>query len=212
MTNVTDRRCTICDVSYVSEPGRYVCDSCGDAGTLDVRYDYQAVAMMLSPKSLLADRDPSMWRYRPLLPVGPDTTVTGLGVGGTPLVTADRMAGDLGLESLHIKDEGRQPTASLKDRASAVALARAAEAGARGVTAGRSVVAGRLTESAGTGDTQFDDAVVLDASLDLTTTTVTINSTIDTQDAGNGGTVTITNAGLLDIAAGADMSLDGAFL
>lgn len=134
MTNVTDLHCTICDASYVSEPGRYVCDSCGDAGTLDVRYDYQAVAMMLSPKSLLADRDPSMWRYRPLLPVGPDTPVTGLRVGGTPLVTADRMAGELGLESLHIKDEGRQPTASLKDRASAVALARAAEEGARVVT------------------------------------------------------------------------------
>ncbi len=81
------------------------------------------------------------------------------------------------------------------------------------VTADLAFSANTLTQTAGTGDTQFDGAVVLQAAggMDLTTNTVTINSTIDTSTAGNGGAVTITNAGLLDIAPGADISLDGAF-
>ncbi len=82
------------------------------------------------------------------------------------------------------------------------------------VTADAAFSANTLTQTAGTGDTQFDGAVTLQAAggMDITTDTVTINSTINTLTAGNGGTVTITNAGLLDIAAGANMSLDGAFL
>ncbi|MFN9293064.1 MAG: hypothetical protein ACK6EB_33715, partial [Planctomyces sp.] len=70
-----------------------------------------------------------------------------------------------------------------------------------------------FTQQAGTGDTQFDQAVTINSSAGLdvaiTTNTVTINGTITTL---NSGTVTITNAGLLDIAPGADMNLDGAFL
>ena len=71
-----------------------------------------------------------------------------------------------------------------------------------------------ISQAAGTGDTQFDGAVLLEAAggMALTTNTVTINSTINTLAALNGGTVTITNAGLLDIASGADMTLDGIFL
>ena len=60
-----------------------------------------------------------MWRYRPLLPVGSGTRVSALGVGWTPLIEAERLAGRWGVGRLWIKDEGRQPTASLKDRASA---------------------------------------------------------------------------------------------
>lgn len=129
---VTELRCTICDASYQAQPGRYVCDACGDAGTLDVRYDYQAAAVTLNRTGLAANSDPSMWRYRALMPVDSDTSVEGLSVGGTPLVDAPRLAGDIA--SLHIKDDGRQPTASLKDRASAVALARAGMEGAKVVT------------------------------------------------------------------------------
>ncbi|MFM7831666.1 MAG: hypothetical protein ACKPJD_07735, partial [Planctomycetaceae bacterium] len=70
-----------------------------------------------------------------------------------------------------------------------------------------------FTQSAGTGDTQFDAAVTINSSgsvnVAVTTNTVTVNAPITTL---NGGTVTITNAGLLDIAPGADMSLDGLFL
>ena len=72
------------------------------------------------------------------------------------------------------------------------------------VTADAGFNANSILQQAGTGDTQFDGAVVLEAAagMDLTTNTVTINSTIDTATAANGGTVTITNAGLLDIASG----------
>ena len=127
-------RCTVCAASYEPAPGRYVCDGCGDAGTLDARYDYGAIGGVLTPGSLAADPDRSMWRYRPLLPVESSTVVSALGVGGTPLVEAERLARRWGVGRLWIKDEGRQPTASLKDRASAVALARAAEEGAETVT------------------------------------------------------------------------------
>jgi threonine synthase len=130
--NVVELRCTLCDASYQPEPGRYVCDSCGDAGTLDVRYDYAAIGETLTRASLAADREPSMWRFRPLMPVAEFMSVEGLSVGGTPLVEASRLSA--GLASLYIKDDGRQATGSLKDRASAVALARAAMEGAEVIT------------------------------------------------------------------------------
>ena len=131
---LTSLRCTVCAASYEPAPGRYVCDGCGDAGTLDARYDYGAIGEVMTPGSLAADPDRSMWRYRPLLPVESSTVVSALGVGGTPLVEAERLARRWGVGRLWIKDEGRQPTASLKDRASAVALARAAQEGAETVT------------------------------------------------------------------------------
>jgi len=82
------------------------------------------------------------------------------------------------------------------------------------VTADAAFSANTLTQVAGTGDTQFDALVTLQAigGMDITTNTVTLNAGINTLAAGNDGTVTITNAGLLDIAPGADMALDGAFL
>jgi len=118
--------CTVCQDEYRPERARYVCDRCGEVGTLDARYDYQAISRVLSPTTLAVNRDNSMWRYLPLIPVEEGTTVSNLGVGGTPLIRSDRLASELGVRELWIKDEGRQPTASLKDRASAVALARAA--------------------------------------------------------------------------------------
>lgn len=75
--------------------------------------------------------DPSMWRYAPLLPVaapGPEAGALGT-VGGTPLFGAEALAKELRLEALFIKDEGRNPTGSLKDRASAVVVQRALELG-----------------------------------------------------------------------------------
>ena len=131
---LTALRCVICAELYAPAPGRYVCDGCGEAGTLDARYDYEAVSRALNPETLAADPERSMWRYRPLLPLAPDAPVTPLGVGWTPLAESERLARRWGVGRLWIKDEGRQPTASLKDRSSAVALARAAMEGADTVT------------------------------------------------------------------------------
>ena len=152
---LTSLRCTVCAASYAPEPGRYVCDRCGDAGTLDARYDYAAIGGVLTPESLTADPERSMWRYRPLLPLGSRTAVSALGVGWTPLIEAERLARRWGVGRLWIKDEGRQPTASLKDRASAVALARAAQEGAEIVTTASTgnAAAALAGLAAGTGQT-----------------------------------------------------------
>jgi len=131
---VTHLECTICGASYQPDPGRYTCDDCGEAGTLDVKYDYAAVASTLSQESLASDSDQTMFRYRPLLPVAADSPTPPLAVGGTPLVHAPRLASSVGVRSLWIKDDGRQPTASLKDRASAIAVMKAREEGAPIIT------------------------------------------------------------------------------
>lgn len=82
------------------------------------------------------------------------------------------------------------------------------------ITFGAAVNVNSITQVAGTGDTQFDGLVTLEAigGMDITTNTVTFNAGVNTLAAGNDGTVTITNAGLLTIAAAGDMFLDGAFL
>ncbi|HNS50377.1 MAG TPA: threonine synthase [Anaerolineae bacterium] len=133
MDQVAGLRCTLCGATYEPRDIDYVCPRHGYDGVVDVLYDYRRIARRASPARLAASRDSSMWRYLPLLPVdGPQATalVTGtlLGtVGWTPLLPAPRLAARLGLRSLWVKDDGRQPTASLKDRASAVAVAKARE-------------------------------------------------------------------------------------
>ncbi|MGE5675226.1 MAG: threonine synthase [Mycobacterium leprae] len=71
-----------------------------------------------------------MWRFMPLLPVEPDGPRSPLVPGNTPTIEAPRLAESLGVARIWLKDEGRNPTASLKDRASAVGLAKAMEIGA----------------------------------------------------------------------------------
>jgi threonine synthase len=118
----------------------YVCPHHGDDGILDVVYDYADVHRHLTPEQLAASGERSIWRYLPLLPVDPQVarrlaegTLLG-SVGWTPLYPAPRLAGTLGLQHLWIKDDGRQPTASFKDRASAIAVVKTRERGAEIVT------------------------------------------------------------------------------
>ena len=127
MQNVTQLRCVKCGKTYPASPEARTC-ACG--GILDVEYDYDYVRARLTPAAL-AERPRTMWRYRELLPVEPSTRDTPLRVGWSPLYRADRLAAALGLDRLWIKDDGQNPTASLKDRASALAVAKAGEAGAR---------------------------------------------------------------------------------
>lgn len=125
--------CMICGAQYEADAAGYVCPKHGNDGILDVAYDYRRIAGQLSPTSLTESRDESMWRYLPLLPVEAacarraiqDTILAG--VGWTPLVNAARLATSLGLKHLWVKDDSRQPTASFKDRASAVAVLKARE-------------------------------------------------------------------------------------
>ena len=103
----------------------YVCPAC--FGPLEVAYDLSVVGRTLT-RSAIADRDPGIWRYVELLPVDA-VPARALPVGSTPLVAADRLAPALGLERLWIKDDTRNPSLSFKDRAVAVAAARAVEFG-----------------------------------------------------------------------------------
>lgn len=122
-------RCSLCGAEYPPDFTGYVCPRHGDSGNLDVVLDHAAINRSASPRAIAAQSDPSLWRYLPLLPVGdPGFEGTPLrAAGGTPLYRAARLGQTLGLSDLWLKDDGRNPTASFKDRASAVVVARARE-------------------------------------------------------------------------------------
>jgi threonine synthase len=103
----------------------YVCPTC--FGPLEVEYDY-AIAATTFTRTAIAARPPGIWRYLELLPVDAAPRRS-LPVGSTPLLAADRLAPTLGLDRLWIKDDTRNPSLSFKDRAVAVAAARAVEFG-----------------------------------------------------------------------------------
>lgn len=127
MKYVTGARCVRCGKVYPAVPDLTTC-SCG--GILDIEYDYDAIRTAFTKDMLAARQNHTMWRYRELLPVEDSTPDTPLRVGCSPLYEAPRLAAQLGLGKLWIKDDGINPTASLKDRASAMAVAKAWEAGA----------------------------------------------------------------------------------
>ena len=134
MDHVTSLKCLICGAAYRQDEIEYVCPLHGDDGIVDVQYDYDLIGSRISPAALAENRDYTIWRYKPLLPVEPDSPVPPLTVGWTPLYRADRLGAGLGLKHVWVKDEGRQPSASFKDRASVVAVVKAQERGAEVIT------------------------------------------------------------------------------
>ena len=128
MKHVLYGRCVRCGRTYPAVPDLTTCE-CG--GILDIVYDYDYIKTTFTKETLAARQDHTMWRYRELLPVEPDTPNTPLRVGWSPLYEEPRLAEQLGLKRLWVKDVGKNPSASLKDRASAMAVAKAREAGAR---------------------------------------------------------------------------------
>jgi len=134
MDHLLHLKCLICGKSYSPDEIDYVCPDHGHEGILDAQYDYDLIASRISRGDLLRSTDFTIWRYKPLLPVKPDAAVPPLTVGWTPLYRVDRLAGELGLKHLWVKDDGRLPTASFKDRASAIAVVKGQERGARIIT------------------------------------------------------------------------------
>ena len=128
MKNVKYGKCVRCGRTYEAKPDLTNCE-CG--GILDIVYDYDYIKTVLTKEKLARRENRSMWRYRELLPVEETTPDTPLRVGWSPLYEEPNLARLLGLRKLWIKDDGQNPTASLKDRASAMAVAKAYEAGAR---------------------------------------------------------------------------------
>ncbi|HEX2119375.1 MAG TPA: threonine synthase [Acidimicrobiales bacterium] len=117
-------RCRECGHAFPAE-ALHVCEWC--FGPLEVVYDYEKIAAATSRESIAAG-PPSIWRYANLLPAVNDGAVD-LGAGFTPLVRADRLAAELGLGELWLKNDTLNPTGSFKDRVVSVALARARSMG-----------------------------------------------------------------------------------
>ena len=132
MKHVTGLRCVICQKVYQPDEALYVCPDHGDEGNLNVEYDYDGIRAEIG--HTLPDASEGMFAFRPFLPVAESIAPPPLFVGGTPLQAAERLAQVAGVAELWIKDDGRNPTGSLKDRASAVAVMKAQELGAEIVT------------------------------------------------------------------------------
>jgi threonine synthase len=138
--NVVGFQCVECARNHRVGDIEYVCPACG--GNLDVIYDYERIRRQLNKATLAADRNFTIWRYRALLPVEESSEVPPLTVGWTPIYDSKPLASEFDVKQLLIKDDGRNPTASLKDRPSALAVVKAREAGARVITTASSGNAG----------------------------------------------------------------------
>ncbi len=121
---VTGLRCRECQRAYPAE-ALHVCEYC--FGPLEVAYDYERIAAGVTRERIEAGPR-AIWRYADLLPVDEPSPID-LGAGYTPLVRADRLAAELGLGELWIKDDTANPTGSFKARVVSVALTKARQLG-----------------------------------------------------------------------------------
>lgn len=126
MEKIKELVCSKCG-KKVGENVMYHCPNCGTEGTLDVTYNMDLIKENLTKEYLNNNDDESIWRYLPILPLESKEGIAPLQVGWTPLYKANRLEKILNIEKIYIKDEGRNPTASFKDRATAVGVAKAIE-------------------------------------------------------------------------------------
>jgi threonine synthase len=125
MRKIEGLRCVECASEFGLAEAKYVCPRC--RGNLSVVYDYKALRKRLTRRSLKADLERSLWRYLELLPLAGRAGIPPVSAGWTPLYHAQKLGASTGLKNLYLKDDGRNPSASFKDRASAVIAARAFE-------------------------------------------------------------------------------------
>jgi len=136
MRNVLGLRCIDCGKQVPAEAGTYTCPLCGKkGGIMDVEYDYKEINRLTSREQLAKSKDYSIFRYLPFLPVRPDSPRPHLRVGWSPLYKPQGLGKSLGMNNLYVKDDGQNPTASLKDRASIIAVIKAMEENASTVAA-----------------------------------------------------------------------------
>ncbi|TGE34661.1 threonine synthase [Desulfosporosinus sp. Sb-LF] len=128
MKNVLGLRCVQCGKEHLAEAGTYTCPTCGSkGGIMDVEYDYKEINRLTSREQISQSKDNSIFRYLPFLPIRPDSARPHLRVGWSPLYKPQGLGKSLGMSNLYIKDDGQNPTASLKDRASIIAVIKAVE-------------------------------------------------------------------------------------
>jgi threonine synthase len=107
------------------------CTACNDPfSTLEVEYDMERVARSMT-RDALARRSRTHWRYEELLPIDPDSMAFAWPVGWSAIVESPRLATWVGVRRMRVKDDGRNPTLSLKDRASSVGVLHALQQGAK---------------------------------------------------------------------------------
>lgn len=126
MEKIKELVCSKCG-KRVGKNVMYHCPNCGTEGTLDVTYNMDLIKKSLTKEYLNNNEDRSIWRYLLILPLESKEGIAPLQVGWTPLYKANRLEKILNIEKIYIKDEGRNPTASFKDRATAVGVAKAIE-------------------------------------------------------------------------------------
>ena len=130
MDKIKRLRCVVCDAVYAYGEVDYTCPDCGITGILDVEFDYDAIERGgFGARELSERRETSIWRYFELLPIEHRTSVPTLQLDVTPIYEFEELARTMGVAAFLIKDDGRLPTGSFKDRASAIAVSRAREAG-----------------------------------------------------------------------------------
>ena len=118
-------QCRECNKEY--EPTfKYICDEC--FGPLDVKYKFPSIS-----RDLFKEREMTYWRYFELLPIEDKNNVVSIEAGMTPLVKAEKLGKELGLNNLYIKNDSVNPTFSFKDRPAGVAISKAKEFGLESV-------------------------------------------------------------------------------
>jgi len=147
--------CTLCGRAVPDGPDTYTCPDCGRPGILEVHYHLDAIRPGFRERLAAGPR--GIWRYLDLLPVSAGG-LPALVPGDTPLLDVPRLAGDIGVARLSLKDDGRNPSASFKDRASAVGVVRAHQAG-------RTRIAAASTGNAASSLACFAAHVGLDATI-----------------------------------------------
>lgn len=126
MNYLTHLECSRCQKKYDANIVQTVC--LDDGKPLYPHYDLERLAKSVTPEKI-AQRPPSMWRYREFLPVRDDSNIVSLGEGFTPMLRVDRLAKTIGVKNLWVKDESQMPTGSFKARGLSMAVSRALELG-----------------------------------------------------------------------------------
>jgi len=137
MKNILGLKCIVCGKEFSENDVKYVCPSC--VGNLDVVYNYPEIKKKFTRSTLTTDENLSHWRYLPVLPLESDFSCQlnffpKLQIGWTPLYRAENLSQKYNFPNLYLKDDGRNPSASFKDRASSVVVVKGQELGVKTFT------------------------------------------------------------------------------
>lgn len=129
MKNIKYYECTICHKHFFESLDLMTCPDCKETGILDIVFDYDYIKTKITKEKLQNNTNYNIWRYLPFLTVRDDFINETLNVGWTPLYKSHQLNKEINIFNLYIKDEGLNPTQSLKDRASVIACLKAKEVG-----------------------------------------------------------------------------------